>query len=519
MSTTLYRKYRPQTFAEVVNQQHIRLTLEQALRQGRLAHAYLFTGPRGIGKTTLARLLARAAACPKRRASDSEPCNACPSCQGMLNGNSLDLIEIDAASQTGVDNVRENVIQSARSVPGIGKYKVFIIDEVHMLSLAAFNALLKLLEEPPAHAIFILATTEIHRVPETIISRTQRFDFKRLAVTDIVVRLERLAGQEKRRLGDGVADRIARAAGGSLRDAESMLGQLFSFDDKVIGQEVADLVLPRSDSATILAILTAVTHRRSAEALVAFHRFCEEGGDIETLAHELVSAARVMLLGTVDPALIQHAASDVDDATVKTLLDLARATEADRAATIVETLLTAERDLRRASLIELPVEVAIVRLGGQIEQPKDQVEPPTRPPVPESPAPTKKRPRAAAPTLDLATVQAAWPAVRKAVQSQSPSLNIALQHAGISAVESDRVHLAVPFALHRDRLNHPAPLSHLAECFSNELGQPVKIQLVAAETPPPPPPAETVTSKPAAAKTAEPAGGADLWDQVVASFQ
>src|SRR3989344_5558425 len=188
MATTLYRKYRPQTFAEVVGQNHIKTTLQNELEKDKIAHAYLFSGPRGLGKTTMARLFAKAVNCLTRKSGQSEPCNQCNSCQEVITGRSLDVIEIDAASHTGVDNVRENIIENSRFTPTSRKFKVFIIDEVHMLSTSAFNALLKTLEEPPEHAIFILATTEIHKVPETIVSRCQHFDFHKVPTADIVKR-------------------------------------------------------------------------------------------------------------------------------------------------------------------------------------------------------------------------------------------------------------------------------------------------------------------------------------------
>ena len=200
MSLALYRKYRPQIFAELVGQNHIKTTLQNELATGKVAHAYLFSGPRGLGKTTVARLLAKAVNCLKRQAGESEPCNQCDACKEIVDNRSLDVIEIDAASNTGVDNVRENIIGNSRFTPTSRKYKVFIIDEVHMLSLSAFNALLKTLEEPPPYAIFILATTEIHRVPPTIISRCQRFDFRKVGLADVVERLNKIVNAEKRKV-------------------------------------------------------------------------------------------------------------------------------------------------------------------------------------------------------------------------------------------------------------------------------------------------------------------------------
>ena len=193
---TLYRKYRPREFKEVVNQNHIKITLEHQVQADKIVHAYLFCGPRAVGKTTLARVLAKAINCTKRKPGESEPCHKCEICQNINLGRSLDIIEIDAASHTGVDHVREHIIASARVTPSVCKYKVFIIDEVHMLSISAFNALLKMLEEPPEYIVFILCTTEVHKVPTTIISRCQRFDFKRISVNDIVKKLLYIVREE-----------------------------------------------------------------------------------------------------------------------------------------------------------------------------------------------------------------------------------------------------------------------------------------------------------------------------------
>ena len=195
--STLYRKYRPQNFAQVVGQNHIKVTLEQEIKSGKIAHAYLFCGSRAVGKTTLARIFAKSINCEKRDVASAEPDGECLSCKEITQGRALDVIEIDAASNTGVDNVRDNIIASARVTPSRLKYKVFIIDEVHMLSTQAFNALLKIIEEPPVFIVFILCTTEVHKVPLTIISRCQRFDFKRISVNDVVKKLTYIIQSEK----------------------------------------------------------------------------------------------------------------------------------------------------------------------------------------------------------------------------------------------------------------------------------------------------------------------------------
>src|SRR3989344_1228732 len=231
----LYRTYRPQTFADIEGQQHVVQTLQGALKSNRVGHAYLFSGPRGTGKTTMARLLAKTLNCQeaisyKLQAKNSliEPCNKCSSCVEINEGRSLDLIEIDAASHTGVDHVRE-LTDSARVAASSGGYKVFLIDEVHMLSKSAFNALLKTLEEPPAHTIFLLATTEPHKLPDTVLSRVQRFDLKKLTLEEIQKKLERIARTENISLEPDVVVMLARYANGSLRDAESALSKLIAF--------------------------------------------------------------------------------------------------------------------------------------------------------------------------------------------------------------------------------------------------------------------------------------------------
>ena len=239
--TTLYRKYRPQRFAELLGQDHVGQTLRNEVARKQLGHAYLFSGPRGIGKTSTARILAKAVNClaPK----GGEPDNTCEACVSINENRALDVLEIDAASYTGVDNIRE-IIEHSRFTPSTLTYKVFIVDEVHMLSAAAFNALLKTLEEPPSHVLFILATTEIHKVPDTILSRCQRFDFRRLSESDLAKRLRWIAEQEDRAVDDEVIDAVVRVADGSSRDAESILGQLFALGGKKITRAEADLVLP-----------------------------------------------------------------------------------------------------------------------------------------------------------------------------------------------------------------------------------------------------------------------------------
>jgi DNA polymerase-3 subunit gamma/tau len=236
----LARKWRPQKFEDVVNQKHVVLTLQNALKTNRLANAYLFAGPRGIGKTTVARILAKAINCEK--ATKDNPCNQCDSCNDITEGRSLDVLEIDGASNRGIDEVR-NLRESLRYAPNPGKYKIYIIDEVHMLTTEAFNALLKTLEEPPSRVMFMFATTEPHKVPATIISRCQRFDFKRISINEIIQQLKHICAQEQIDIDDDSLHLIARKAEGSMRDSQSLLDQAISFcGTKIVASDIIDIL-------------------------------------------------------------------------------------------------------------------------------------------------------------------------------------------------------------------------------------------------------------------------------------
>ena len=237
MYQALYRKWRPKDFSDVYGQPHVTRTLRSQLENGRISHAYLFTGSRGTGKTTCAKILSKAVNC--LNPVDGNPCNECEICRGIENGSILDVIEIDAASNNGVDNIRD-LREEANFTPANAKYRVYIIDEVHMLSIGAFNALLKTLEEPPSHVIFILATTEIHKLPSTILSRCQRFDFKRIAPEDITARLMYVAEKENVNLTSNAASLIARIADGGMRDALSLLDRCFAMGTDIDENTVSD---------------------------------------------------------------------------------------------------------------------------------------------------------------------------------------------------------------------------------------------------------------------------------------
>src|ERR1700690_2019713 len=285
MSQALYRKYRPKGWAEVIGQEHIVQTLKNAIIRDRVGHAYLFAGPRGTGKTTLARLLAKAVNCLAEDPNE-RPCNQCEHCVAVNENRFLDLIEIDAASNTSVDDVRD-LRDKINFSPSQGKYKIYIIDEVHMLSTAAFNALLKTLEEPPPHAIFVLATTEIHKIPATVLSRCQRHEFRRVPVDEMIKQLKMIAGAEKIQADDEALSVIARQAGGGLRDAISLLDQLASTGTRITLQ-LTQTVLGTASSQTVLDIIASLIDHRSAAGLEAIHRALDSGADPRSLARQIV---------------------------------------------------------------------------------------------------------------------------------------------------------------------------------------------------------------------------------------
>jgi DNA polymerase-3 subunit gamma/tau len=273
----LYHKYRPFTFSEIVGQKHVTKTLKNQLKEDNFAHAYLFSGPRGVGKTTTARILAKALNCPTKEESEVEPDNSTQCCKEINNSRSIDVIEIDAASHTGVQNVREQIIENAQFQPTKLDYKVFIIDEVHMLSKSAFNALLKTLEEPPEHVVFVLATTEPDELPDTIISRCQRFDFKKIPHEELKDYLLEICKKEDIEIPDSILDRIIDKSDGCVRDAISLLDQLNAASEEKITEESAAIVLPKSKNEDALEFLNILIAKDTKEGLKKVDRLGQEG--------------------------------------------------------------------------------------------------------------------------------------------------------------------------------------------------------------------------------------------------
>jgi DNA polymerase-3 subunit gamma/tau len=349
------RKYRPQTFDDIIGQAHVTRTLKNAVEQNRLAHAYLFVGPRGIGKTSTARILAKALNCVK--GPTVTPCGICDSCREIAGGNSLDVLEIDGASNNGVEQVRE-LRENVRYAPAKGRYKIYIIDEVHMLTSQAFNALLKTLEEPPAHVKFIFATTEPHKVLPTILSRCQRFDLHRIPAKLIAQHLQSIAKKEKFSLEPSAAQAIARGADGGLRDAESMLDQLVSFCGDPISEADVLKVFGFTSEQTVASFTEKILRGETSEALALLEEQAAAGKEMMKLMSDLIAHLRDLLVFKVKPdALAEEAAPELQSS----LGAEAGLIETDRLLELIEQFAAAEGRMKWAPNKKLHFEVAVIK--------------------------------------------------------------------------------------------------------------------------------------------------------------
>ncbi len=355
----LYRKYRPQVFSEIIGQSHIVQTLTNSIKSGSISHAYLFCGPRGSGKTTIARIFAKAVNCEAK--TGEKPCNKCDSCVEIMAGKSLDLVEIDAASHTGVEEVRE-LISGIKFSPVKSKYKIFIIDECHQLSKSAANALLKTLEEPPAHAIFMLATTEAHKMIPTIVSRCQRFDFKRLHTQEIIKKLEFILKKEGLKFEPAVLPLIALNARGSFRDAESILDKCINFtaQDKLISlQEIKDL-LGIVEVGQISKFTDFLILKQTKEGIEYINAMAEEGVDLQEFAKTLVFYLRQCLLFKINPALLTAENSGFSQEEIIKIKEQTEKLPEKEIQTMLELFIDAENKMKYATILQLPLELAVV---------------------------------------------------------------------------------------------------------------------------------------------------------------
>jgi DNA polymerase-3 subunit gamma/tau len=349
------RKYRPQTFDDLVGQTHVSRTLKNAVAQNRLAHAYLFVGPRGIGKTSTARILAKSLNCIK--GPTVTPCGECDNCREIAAGNSLDVIEIDGASNNSVEDVRQ-LRENVRYAPAKGRYKIYLIDEVHMLSAAAFNALLKTLEEPPEHVKFIFATTEPQKVLPTILSRCQRFDLHRIPANLIAQHLQLIAGKEKITLEPAAAHAIARGAEGGLRDAESMLDQLVAFCGEKISESDVLNVFGFTSEQTVVDLTGRILRGETPDAIDLLHQQSESGKDMMRLMSDLIAYLRDLLVFKAKPDALKE---DVDPDVQKALAAHAKLIPTDRLLDVIDQFAAAEGRMKWAPNKKLHFEVAIIK--------------------------------------------------------------------------------------------------------------------------------------------------------------
>ncbi|KRG12819.1 DNA polymerase III subunit gamma/tau [Lederbergia galactosidilytica] len=356
MYQALYRVWRPQTFEDVVGQEHVTKTLQNALLQQKTSHAYLFSGPRGTGKTSAAKILAKAVNCQKMPIA--EPCNECPACLGIADGSIQDVIEIDAASNNGVEEIRD-IRDKVKYAPTSVSYKVYIIDEVHMLSMGAFNALLKTLEEPPKHVIFILATTEPHKIPLTIISRCQRFDFKRITSQDLVNRMVHIASESELKYEEKALHVIAQAASGGMRDALSLLDQAISFSTDQVTVEDALTVTGSVSQNYLNKLVHAIHEKNVSESLSILEKLVLDGKDPIRFVEDLILYFRDLLLYQTAPNLeesLERAMLDDD------FIELAKAIQPSQIYEYMDVLNKTQQDMKFSDHAKIYLEVCLVKL-------------------------------------------------------------------------------------------------------------------------------------------------------------
>ncbi len=509
-STTLYRKYRPQTFADVVGQKHIVTTLTNALALGRVGQAYLFTGPRGTGKTTLARLFAKAVNCSQRKGS--EPCNTCEHCLLMTDGRSLDVIEIDAASNNGVDNIRE-LKETVALPPTLGSHKIYIIDEVHMLSTGAFNALLKTLEEPPLHVIFILATTALHKVPDTIVSRCQRFDLSRFPVKSIIGKLEKIAKAEKLKIDAGALEMIALTAEGGMRDAESLLMQIISLEASPITEEKVIEVLGTTKKDNIVTLLRLIGESELYPSLNFVTKLSLDGTDLSIFCGVFLHYLRDLLLVSAN---IERGLEDIDSFTEEQKNDmrtLAHMFSPDDVVRMLEYIQIAQIGSKVSVIPELPLQIALVKIisqnapvthaqGEKKSVPTSQKETPSVQESTKKEAPKEATLSVSLPkpkeeqislhhtevpnktieetesNISLSTIVSEWNAILNTAKKLNASLSLALSTAHPVQSTNNIITIAVKYPFHKERLDEKANQLTLATAFDTILKSKMKIKII-----------------------------------------
>lgn len=482
----LYQRYRPQSFDEIIGQPHIVTTLQNALspEHPRVSHSYLFCGQRGTGKTTTARLLAKALNC--EQGLGPNPCNRCDSCRRIAQGSSMDVLEIDAASHSGVDNVRDHIVEKALYVPAQSRYRVYIIDEVHMLSKEAFNALLKTIEEPPPHAVFVLATTDAHKVPATIQSRCQRMDFRLISVSEVVAHLARVAQREGVEAEQQALLTIARAADGSVRDSLSILEQVMTFCDGTIVAADVNRLLGIIEQELLEELARAIVNQNAMGAVQLVKRAIFEGKDPQLLARQTAHYFRDLMLLSLG---CLAAEADLTEEVAQSLKDRFPDLPEWRAAEVVNLMCEAEKEVRDSSQRQLVLELYFYRAASRALTAQGTGAPPqpavaaapTRPPQPPSR-------RAASPTAEgpPANLAAAWPLVLEAVRRQpgGVALKALIVDAQPVSLEKDTAVIRLKGAFHADRLESEGKRQPIEAALSKVFGRPIKAQFEAPASQP-----------------------------------
>jgi DNA polymerase-3 subunit gamma/tau len=508
----LARKWRPQNFTDLIGQEHVSQTLANAIRSGRIHHAFLFTGARGVGKTSAARILAKALNCDE--GLSDQPCGICSSCTEITAGQGLDVIEVDGASNTGVDDVRE-LRENIRYLPNRSRYKIFIIDEVHMLSTNAFNALLKTLEEPPEHAKFIFATTEPHKIPITILSRCQRFDFRKIPLARIASRMREISDAEQLTISDRSLSLVARQGEGSMRDALSTLDQVIAFSGEQVDDEAVQTLLGMVDRRLLLDTVEAVLQRDSRRALDAVRRVDQLGLALRRFTQDLLEMFRGMVICKVveDPAEML----DLVGEELKELKALAAEASLDDLQRIVTLLMKTQTELVNSNFPLLTLEMSLIRLAtlaptqdlakliSHIESlekrlattplPKTQhpAQRPTPNPTPNAspapvPAPTTPIPSSDPPPkkpeapVATSTESKGWQGLVERVKQSRPMLGSVLEHGRLLKLELPVIEIGYTKGSFMISQLQEQDISQDLEVLTTEyFGQPVKLRVLAVD--------------------------------------
>ncbi len=464
----LYHTHRPQVFSAVIGQEHIMQTLKNQILSGRVAHAYLFSGPRGVGKTTTARLLAKAVNCAAKEKQSAEPCNTCQSCQDITASRSLDVIEMDAASHTGVDNVRENIIDAAQFHPVRAPYKIFIIDEAHMLSTSAFNALLKTLEEPPDHVMFILATTDAQKLPDTIISRCQRFTFTHIPEPSLDAHLRAIASSEHVTLDDDVIRRVIKKSDGGARDAITLLDQLIAIGEAHITKETASLLLPMSHTDDLRAFMEYLFTRNAPGAIQTIDTTISRGMSLHQFMNDVVELLRLLLIKK-SGAEPYSGTLDVSKEDMNALYAVGSSITTEELVHLADILLARREDMRRSALLQFPIELGVIEWclrGEKKDPPKEEAEE------------TKKQAEVRQTNTTTAqTAKEAWHACIKIIESESPSMAFIMNMATCLGNEGQCIRITVPYRLHKDKLMEIQCRRRIETLLSESLGKRAELSI------------------------------------------